>query len=291
MAAAWLGVMGCGGGKSSDAGDRDHFLAQLCAEYSDCCKAAGRPSDGSQCRAFYGAFAPATGYDQSAAQSCLEEVRASSNKCDGTSYDSPSCSKVFATTSGTAMPGETCEDDSDCAPAASGKVECVSHYVEGANLQKCQVRLPGEAGSTPCVGTIDGNITSYSGTGDDIPAMGYTCDLADGLSCDGQSGACKSLAMAGEACTGGSYQCVPSAYCSFSDRVCKARADLGAACQSNDECKASASCDSASKTCVARHAIGEACDVNADCTTDNCTNQKCGADDDLSLTFLCGSRD
>jgi hypothetical protein len=283
-----FGVVGCGESKSDGAGDRDQFIAQLCAEFSGCCKAAGRPSDGAQCRAFYGAFAPATGYDQTAATACLDEVKAVGSVCDANSLDSPSCGKVFAG-SGTKKPGETCEDDNDCAPAESGRVECASEYVNGANIQQCQVRLPGTAGSTPCVGTRDGNITFYSGVSDAIPTTGYVCDVADGLSCDSQSGACKSLGAVGAACTGSSYQCVAAAYCSFTENQCKARLALGAACEDDDECAATAFCEPTGNTCAARHAIAAVCANNAECESDNCTNLKCGAKDDLTLAFLCGS--
>ena len=288
LGGAWaFGVVGCGESKSDGAGDRDQFLAQLCDEFAGCCKAAGRPSDGAQCRAFYSAFAPATGYDQAAATACLDEVRALSNKCDSIS-SAASCSNVFAP-GGTKQPGETCEDDSDCAAADSGRVECVSNYVDGANVQQCQVRLPGTAGSTPCVATRDGNITFYSGIADGIPATGYVCDLADGLSCDSQSGACKSLAAVGQPCTGSAYQCVTSAYCAFPENLCQARLALGAACQDDDECIAGAYCEPGGNTCAARHALGATCANNAECESDNCTNLKCAAENDLSLAFLCGS--
>jgi hypothetical protein len=284
----WLAAVGCGDSKSDGAGDREQFLSQLCAEFSDCCKAAGRPSDGSQCRAFYGAFTSASSYDQAAASTCLDEVRAQgSAKCDASSTTTPSCGKVFAT-SGTKQPGEACEDDSDCAPPASGRVECASDFGAGATVQQCQVRLPGKAGSTPCIGTVEGKITYYSGSTDGIPAMGYLCDRADGLSCDSQTGACESLSAVGEACAG-SRDCVTSGYCAFAEGVCKARAAVGATCSGDDECVAGAYCDPAAKACAATRANGAACTADAECESDNCVNMKCAVEDDLSLTFLCGT--
>src|SRR5688572_15688470 len=114
-----LAAVGCG---DSDADNKDEFIEQLCAEFSDCCKAAGRPSDGAQCRAFYGAFVPAAGYDPVAAQSCLDEVRARTDSCDTSSASAPTCGKVFAAASGgTKQPGEACEDDDECAAPETGE--------------------------------------------------------------------------------------------------------------------------------------------------------------------------
>lgn len=283
-----LAAIGCG---DSEADTKDEFIAQLCAEFADCCVAVGRPGDGAQCRAFYGAFLSSTsGYDQAAADACLDEFRAlGSGKCDSASRSTPSCNKVFVSSGGTAKPGEACEDDSDCAPPAAGEVECVSNFVGDATVQQCQVRLPGTEGSAPCVGTVEGNLTVSVGGGDDIPAQGYLCDVADGLSCDSQSGACQALGEVGEACSGGQYACVPSAYCDFTDRMCKASLAVGAACQGFDECVEGASCDTTTGTCVALLAAGEACSSYSDCASGNCVNQKCEASDDLGLVLLCGS--
>jgi hypothetical protein len=284
---ALLAVVGCGKSDSEGAGDKDQFIAQLCAEFSDCCKAAGRPSDGAQCRAFYGAFTPATGYDQTAATACLEEVRATGgNKCEAGSSNTPSCRKVFES-SGTKQPGETCDDDSDCAPAESGESACASSFVGGATVQQCQTRLVGKAGSSPCIGTIEGSTTFFSNS-DEIATTGYTCDVADGLACDDATGACTALAAIGETCSGGGfYQCVAGAYCS--QGTCRGRVAVGSACTFGDDCVDGASCSQDSQTCVALLAAGAACTSSSDCASSNCTNQKCSANDDLSLTFLCGS--
>jgi hypothetical protein len=279
-------AVGCGD-DSDGAGDKEHFISQLCAEYAGCCEAAGRPSDGAQCRAFYGAFVSAASYDQAAADACLEELRAEPDICDNGSASTPSCSRVFSSARGTKKPGEPCEDDDDCAAAEAGRVECVSSFSAGASVQQCQVRLPGQAGSSPCVGTVDGNITYYSGTDDTIPPTGYLCDRADGISCNGQTGACESLAAVGEPCSGS--QCVPSAYCDFMEGVCKQQLELGAACTDDEECMEDAYCATSGKTCAARAATGAACTTNAECASDRCTNQKCAVEENLSLTFLCGT--
>lgn len=286
LGGAWLGVVGCGDDKS--AGNKDQFISQYCAVFSSCCKAAGRPSDGAQCRALYGAFTSAADYDQAAGQACLDEARAASDKCDTSMASSPSCDKVFGSGSaGKKKPGETCDSDSDCAPPESGSAGCVYGFVAQANVRQCQVRLPGKAGDSPCVATRDGAITSFVSSGDTIPLTGYVCDRADGLSCNSTSGACEPLAEVGEACSGA---CVAAAYCAFSEGICKQRVALGEACKADEECAASAYCETAGQTCVARHAQGEACAANSECDSDDCTNQKCaGGIDDFGITLLCGT--
>ena len=132
-----LAAVGCGESDSNGSKTSGGFIAQLCAEFSDCCKAAGRPSDGAQCRAFYGAFAPASGYDATAADACLAEVRATGDKkCDAASMDTPSCNKVFSGSSGTKKPGEACQGSGECAPNDAGRVDCVSSFVNNASVQE-----------------------------------------------------------------------------------------------------------------------------------------------------------
>jgi hypothetical protein len=283
-----LSAVGCGGSNSGGAGNKDQFIAQLCAEFAGCCQAAGRPADGAQCRAFYGAFTSSANYDAAASNACLNEIRAQGDtKCLSSSMSTPSCRKVFSS-AGTKQPGEACDDVNDCALSDAGLVDCVSAFQNGATVQQCQLRLRGEAGSTPCVGTVNGNITTFVGEGDAIPATGYLCNIADGVSCDGQSGACTALSASGSACHSSSA-CVLSAYCDFGQSMCKDRVALGAACSTSEACAETAYCEQSSKTCVARHATGETCTTSNECISDNCTNQKCGAKDDLELAFLCGS--
>lgn len=282
-----LAAAGCGK-DSDDPSDGDRFIAQLCDELAGCCEAAGRPADGAQCRAFYGAFAPSGSYDPAAGSACLDEVRSSGErKCDSSSMATPSCDKVFGS-GGTKKPGEACDDDSDCASSDSGRVDCVSKYSQGATTRQCQVRAPGMAGSSPCVGTVDGNITFSSGASDDVPTMGYLCDLADGVACDSQTGACEALGAEGEPCSGGSYQCVTSTYCDSAEGMCKSRLAIGAACQRDDECRAGAYCPSNDQVCAARRALGDTCATDAECESENCTNMQCSPEDNLALAFLCG---
>jgi hypothetical protein len=293
-----VAVVSCGESNSGSGGNgngnlngpattKDQFIAQVCAEYADCCAAAGRPTDGAQCRAFYGAFAPPN-FDQAVANDCLAEIRALPDLCDSYSVETPSCEQVFSA-GGTAMPGEECEDDDDCAPADEGSVECVTDFIEDATIQQCQVRLTGEEGSSPCVGTVDGNIIFSSGSDTGIPSMGYLCRLADGLTCDDVSGECRALAEVGEACSGGFYDCVAEAYCDFAEGMCTERIEVGEPCQTDDQCLASAYCDESDSTCAARNDVGESCSTNSQCISDQCTNEECAPEEDLALAFLCGS--
>lgn len=274
----------CGGDDS--AGNKDQFIAKLCAEYMPCCQAAGRPSDGAQCRAFYSAFVSSAGYDANAASACLDEFRAAGDKkCSG-DPDTPSCSKVFARNTGTTKPGDACEQDSDCAPADSGKVVCEHAFINSASVQQCQVQMVGKAGSTPCIATIEGS-SSFSAGGDTLPASGYTCDTADGLACDDESGACVALPQIGEMCLSGFYPCVTDAYCSAG--TCKGKSEAGFACDSSSACVEGTYCDTEKQLCAASLATGAACTSSTQCASNDCTNGKCSAGNDFSLTLLCGS--
>ncbi|HVY31491.1 MAG TPA: hypothetical protein VHB79_33285 [Polyangiaceae bacterium] len=89
-------AVGCGGDGNS-ANSKDDFIAQFCDQFKPCCQAAGRPSDGAQCRAIYGALTPNSGFDSASGDACLDEFRAAGDKkCDLSSLDTPSCDKAFA---------------------------------------------------------------------------------------------------------------------------------------------------------------------------------------------------
>jgi hypothetical protein len=280
-------VAGCG--DDNEAGNRDEFISQICAEYADCCAAAGLPADGSQCRAFYSAFAPSSGYDQAAGQACLDEVRLLPDKCANGALNTSSCEKVFAGSAGTSKPGEPCEDNRDCAPSDKGEIECVRHIGSGATVSQCEERLRGEQGSAPCLGTVEGNITSFSGGPAEPVPSGYLCHVADGLACDSQTGACQPLPKVGEPCGSGFSRCLPTAYCAFSDNTCQARLALGETCAQDEECQKGAYCAPASKSCETQLAVGDACTTNAECGSDACSNGKCAGSNDFGLVLLCGS--
>ncbi len=293
-------VLGCSSG-GSGAGDRDAFIAQVCDQYMPCCAKAGKPSDGSQCRAFYGAFASSAAYDQAAADKCLAEIKAQSSSptyCDDgmSSSKVPSCAGVFKTGgTGTKKPGETCSEDDECATSTEGTVECRSEFTSGgATIKKCQLQIVGKAGDGPCLGTVDGNMTSYnssSGT-TDVVARGYMCNVADGLRCDSATSKCVAIAKLGEACAGfGSYLCTKDAYCDSTAKVCTARKAAGSACDSfsSNQCAEGTYCDTTAKVCTTSLPIGAKCTSGSQCVTNSCVNSACAkSGGDLTSAFLCG---
>jgi len=288
--------LSCGGG----AGTAGAFVDQYCELFTPCCQMANLPSDGSQCRAFLGAFTAASNYDRAAGEACLNDIRAASSKPDfcqsGSNSGSTACNQVFeGGNGGTAKPGESCTQDSDCAPSSEGKVDCRSRFVSGSETRKCQVQIRGTEGSTPCVGTVDGNITSYysTGTSTDIPSRGYLCYVSDSLRCDNTSGACVRIKAAGEMCSGGSNECVKTAFCDTTMRLCVERKPAGSPCTSNTQCAAGTSCSSVTpRTCVPLLADGSACTQSGQCKSSNCVNGACAKSggSDLGLALICGSR-
>jgi len=294
-----FGPTGCGedssdaapsGGGTGNTSSPQAFIAAMCADFSTCCGAAGLPADGAQCRAFYGAFVPTTGYAPMAAAACLSELKAdTSGKCSGDFMRAPSCKKVFYA-GGTKAPGDLCQDDNDCAPSPLGQVRCDSHFVNGASIQKCQVQIRGQAGSTPCLGTVDGNLTSSSGLPDTTPSTGYLCHVNDGLKCDGPSASCKAMTPIGGACTSNYYDCVTSAYCDLAEHKCKALVPLMGTCQSDEECVEGAYCNTSGNVCASARAVGQACASDSECASKDCTNLMCKAVNSLTLALLCGSK-
>jgi hypothetical protein len=284
-------------GDSTTAGDRSGFISKFCDQYMPCCAKAGRPSDGAQCRAFYGAFSNEGTYDAAAGSACLSEIKANSSSptfCENgiSGSNAPSCSKVFSQTDGTKKPGETCASDSECAPSSEGDVDCRSLFKDGATIKKCQVQITGKAGDTPCLGTVDGNLTSYNSSGDtDILPRGYLCDIADGIRCDSATDKCVAIAKVGEACEGfGSNLCTKDAYCDTTLKKCAARKPIGEACTS-DHCVEGAYCNTTTKVCTAAIAVGAACKSSTECISRSCVNGTCaksGGGTDLTAAFLCG---
>jgi hypothetical protein len=282
-------VIGC---SSSSSSGSNAFVSDYCDAFAPCCAKAGRPSDGSQCKAFIGAFTSGSGFDQAAADKCLADINATKNNanfCD-TGTSPPSCSKVFQSSSGggTKKPGETCSTDSECASSAEGKAQCGDIFKDGMTIRKCQIVIVGKAGDSPCVETIDGNITYFSGSSTtmDVPPKGYSCDKASGLRCDSSTEKCVALGKEGDSCTT-SDACEKTLYCeSGSMPKCAARKPVGSTCTFS-ECVTNAFCDNTSKTCVAKTPAGGACTTSSACEGGSCVNGKCGSND-LGLAFLCG---
>lgn len=286
------------GGTTGTASGKDDFLSQYCAEFAPCCAKAGLPSDGAACRAVYGALTPSN-YDAAAGNACLSEIRALSSSptfCDNlgsTTGSAPSCKKVFQTTAGTVAPGGECTQDKDCAPSSEGSAKCASLYKGGTTIKKCQIQIAGKAGDSPCVGTVDGNVTSYSssGTATDIPTKGYLCDVKDSVYCNSTSGKCTAISGVGGPCTSSySHECAKDAYCDLSSKTCAAKKPASAAC-TGDQCITGTYCDDTTKVCTTQLAEGAACKTSKECLSNNCINSKCAKSglSDLSLAFLCGS--
>lgn len=297
---------GPGGANASTAADFVSSYAQIfCSAYQPCCVKAGLKGDASTCRtfitAFLGSSVSSTGYDPAAGQACLKVIQDTIAKND-ICVDGPddpaidaACDKVISGKGGggSKKPGETCSEDSDCAAAPQGDVQCRSYFTSGAETRICQVELDGKQGDAPCLGTRDGNTTYYSGSSgsEPPPAQGYICNKKDGLQCDSMSKACAKIAAVGEKCSS-SDGCVATAYCDKGE--CAAKKAVGSDCTSsfNGECDDTSYCDTmTTKKCVARIADGAACKTSDECLSDRCVNSLCekkGADD-LGTALLCGS--
>ena len=288
---------GCSSG-SGGASGKDDFIAKYCAEFSPCCAKAGRPTDGAACRAIFGALTP-PGYDPAAGNACLAEVQAAASSptfCDNTgNVPAPSCDMVFAKTGGTLQPGAPCTQDAECALSAEGKVICASLYKNGAEIRKCQVQIAGKSGDSPCAGTVDGNITFFSGssTATDVAPKAYLCDVATGVYCDSSTEACVAIGQIGDMCSAnsGSYGCVKTAYCDSVTKTCTAKKVVGDACTSfPDPCAAGNYCDDATLKCTVALDDGAPCMSGRTCASGSCVNGKCAkaGSTDIGLAFLCG---
>ncbi|GAC1526716.1 MAG: hypothetical protein NVS3B10_24940 [Polyangiales bacterium] len=296
------GGPGPDGGAGNDGGlGKDAFAAAYCAAFGPCCAKAGLPSDGAQCRAFFGALSADT-YDPAAGGACLAEVQAQASSptfCDdgGAKIKAPSCAKIFKSgRGGPTPPGGACTKDADCALSPDGQVRCAQLFAPGgAKLARCQVLVAGgKVGDSPCVGTVDGASTLYISLpgATDVPARGYLCDFATGIACRPSTGACTTLAAVGESCwaEGVNVGCARDAYCDDPTHTCVARKPTGAACNPSDaQCAAGDTCDPASKTCVALLPDGAACTDGAPCASASCSGARCVPfGSSFGLAFLCG---
>lgn len=239
-------VVACssGGGGSvatgASASSSDDFARQFCDFYRPCCEQAGRPSDMATCRGLAASAATKGTYDPAAGGRCLSDVRALSGDprfCKFEVAGPDSCDVVYRTqNTGTKQPGEDCDKDSDCAASPEGKVDCRTRFVDGGTTHFCQVSMEGKAGDSPCFGTRDGNITSYTGSSE--VTKGYICDVSKGVRCDSTTKQCTALAQIDAECTS-STGCVKGAYCDFQSKKCVPGKEAGADCTSSTECKSS----------------------------------------------------
>lgn len=269
--------------------DAENFADTFCAEVATCCAQAGIPSNGQVCHLMFSGGS----YNATAGKACLAEIK--SQSAAGTFCSSggpsPACDAVFASGSaGHKKPGETCDQDSDCAPSNDGKVTCASQYTGDTWIHKCQVRMRGKAGDGPCLGTQDGDVFSSLGTSvpTDLPSQGYVCDTADGVEC--LAGTCVALAAIGQTCSYAS-DCVKSGYCDRNGR-CASRIAAGATCTGADdaECVGGYHCPDASpRQCTAKVENGSACASDSMCNSGNCSGTTChpGGLQTLGWTMLC----
>lgn len=268
----------CSSGSGSESGmSSADFAAQYCALLKPCCAEVGLPaSDQQGCRAFVGAVPI---QDSSAAQQCLEEVRAQTQVpgfCDdpGTLSESPACNRAFPQSHGSKAPGEPCTTDSDCAASSEGEVSC--------RIQICQLAKHSAAGEA-CIGEIRGRMTIYFG-GDSTPTIAL-CDRADSLFCD--AGAhCATLQSAGGACAGADG-CADDLYCAA--QLCAAKLPAGSSCADPEACDATSYCDLGDSMCHTAIAEGAACAHSSECVTENCDSatNTCKSLGSLALVFFC----
>ncbi len=270
--AAVLLTSGCG--KS----DLEKFADAYCGEVAKCCKQL-ELGNGGMCRALYDIPGAESAYNKSAGQACLAEMRAlvaAGTFCDPPSNPSSPCESVFESDSGKRRPGETCDFDSDCAPASDGEVACASAYDGDERISKCQVRLRGKVGDA-CVGTRDGDTLWTAGSGvDDVEPRAYVCDTADGVECS--TGTCVALAAVGQTCSF-SDECVRDAFCDDTRQECTARLASSAPCTGADamECVAGHYCPASSpRQCVPTLPFGSPCGADPECTSLSCESGACG---------------
>jgi hypothetical protein len=274
------------------------FIEQYCSYLMPCCADAGVGTDPTKCKQTLGWFLGSATYVPQKGEECLAEIRAASSNgtvCPGSAMDdSKACEEAFISNEpgGTAKPGEACKDTEDCASAAEGTVSCLwgQDPETKAELRSCTNILPGKAGDSPCVGTRDGNVTSYTMWDSKAPTKGYLCDKqTDGLQCDYATQACKALGKPGDPCTYSDRDCVDAAWCDFATQLCEARVPAGSACEkSSSQCDAASYCND-QKQCEARAANGAPCTADKQCLSDECLNGKCEPATDLGTSMFCGS--
>lgn len=298
LIAAWIAA--CSSSSSGDTSTASGFGQQFCQLLEPCCADAGLSTSGTLCQAFVSEAASKGTYNASAGQACITALQGASKSptfCTNFGGNLPQCNDVFGTGGGAAGPGQACTTDSDCAKAAGGGAICFTQFSFGdggtSSTGTCVQTQKGAAGQGPCIATVQGQVTSYQWTAGTPPSMGYTCDTADGVSCDATTHKCTSLASTGQACQS-DQDCVTSDYCSFGGSTggssCQPRAAVGAACggASGAQCVTTATCDPSSSTCKALLPDGSPCTGGDVCQSAICANGKCGSSGNLGLALLCG---
>lgn len=286
-------VAACGG-SDDDSGQK--FLDDYCGAIAPCCVRAGYSGDTSSCRGFLG-LGMSSSVDVDAANACVAATRAAVAKdakfCD--TLSSPevdaACSKVVPKSASTGThsvaPGGACSNDGDCAASAEGTAHCV---YAGSNSRVCQIWVPGKAGDSPCVSTIEAGGSSTVFTGNEAPPVkGFSCAKSDKVTCDIQSHTCVAMQEPGASCKS-DEGCVQTAWCDLVKGTCAARAAVGAACSGMSSCDDKGYCDGPSSTCKARADVGAACEESQECLSGICSNKKCGPPfaGGFIAAFMCG---
>lgn len=267
---------GCGKSNAASIADAQEFVDAYCAEVVKCCNQHGLSTSGQSCKSLMSRGT----YNATAGKACLAEIDAqvaSGTFCDGPgpAYNPNSpCHLVTQGPRGNVPPGGCCNKDMDCAASAEGEVICAQTVLNAVEVRKCQVQIAGKNGDTPCVGMRDrsGYVTPM-GDLTELPARGYVCDTADGLQC--ANGACIALTPLGGTCRFAD-ECVPAAYCDYSQYRCAAQSALGATCPGmyDGECVAGAYCDPTTNRCTPQLPIGSTC-INDECLAGVCGNNIC----------------
>jgi hypothetical protein len=256
----------------------EKFNETFCGYIAPCCKQLNITSSGNMsCTELMNFLSMGAKYDSSKGNACLAEMKTEVDAgtfCNGNTGDTPSvCNEVYSSESkrGNKKPGDTCDLDDDCALPVQGQVSCAADFSTSPIVSKCQVRISGTAGSTPCAGTQDGDF--YSGTGSDTFQSTITvCNTADGVKCDSQTSTCVALAGTGSRC-GYTDDCLRSDYCNATLSVCATRLTAGATCSATDTspCGKDLYCATASKTCAPTLANGSACTSSGMCQSGYCS--------------------
>jgi len=271
------------------------FADRYCQILEPCCADAGLSTSGNYCfnqivnqivgTAVDGQYNPVAG------QECLSATLAASKNSafcsDFVGY--PSLPQCYYILGGVAVaPGESCTSNPDCAPAAGGSALCFKQSSGGSFTGTCVQTQTGAAGQGPCVATVvQGVLTSIQWSGPP-PSTGYSCDVADGVSCDPTTHKCTALAATGHPCQA-DHDCVTSDYCASGS--CQPRVAVGAACgNTSGECVNTAYCDFfSSSVCKPLLPNGSACTDLSMCQSSNCDNGKCASVSAVPLAMTCGT--
>lgn len=279
-------VMACtsggSGGGTSSASSAQSFVSQYCSLTAGCCEKQGKRPDQAKCEQFYSVFTAQATYDPVKGQQCLDAARADATLCEGSSdATDAACEGVFkesGAAAGTKQPGETCEDDDECAPASDGEVQCSFFSKDGATVRKCQVHVRAKE-NDDCAGDKGVGSSFTSGGSSEADRVGI-CWEEDGLHCDFQSKKCLKRIAIGDPCESFSAKCVTGARCDSTQRVCVALKASGEDCEPSassfdQPCQEKLYCNETTRKCTPTLAAGAACTKDVECGQASCVNGKC----------------